>query len=408
MKNIFKKSLAVLMLMFAFTCINTATAKAEVTAGQFLQPTITNITENSATVNYSYTGSASYFHTYLSIDGVNFSYKDYSMGGNDRIDNLAPNTHYFVKIVVAEGSGENKGTNIASPVVDFYTLPTKPQDIQSIYLIGNSSNSLTISWTPSVGATGYMVYLHSNGVDVPVAQVADTQITIPGLMPNSNYDVRVQPIAQNLGGTSEGDVKSIWSDFKTKPSTVSTASLHVSTAYQYINSITFAWSGVNADGYQFELYNNNGKKVTSAFTTSTSYGTSLPKGKAYMYRVRPYVNLGNGGKAYGSWSGYKFHALSSKMTAKVLSGRRIKASWTKVAGAKNYTVSISAQSSSTGYKKVKTTKGRSIVIKKCGKQRLKKGKTYYIKVQPNINIKKKKGKGNFYNYVSVYISLFAR
>ncbi len=78
-------------------------------------------------------------------------------------------------------------------------------------------------------------------------------------------------------------------------------------------------------------------------------------------------------------------------------------SWKKVANAKNYTVSISTKEKG-GYKKVKTlsSKSTSLTIRKCGKSKIKKNKTYYVKVVANLKDGKKSVKSDTYYVGKAY------
>ena len=56
----------------------------------------------------------------------------------------------------------------------------------------------------------------------------------------------------------------------------------------------------------------------------------------------------------------------------------INVKWSKVSGAKNYTVYIAKKGN--GFKKYKTVKGTSVTVKKYGKKKLSKKTTYKVKV----------------------------
>ena len=55
----------------------------------------------------------------------------------------------------------------------------------------------------------------------------------------------------------------------------------------------------------------------------------------------------------------------------------IQINWDKIKGANRYVVYVSNKKDS-GYKKFQTTTKTGTVIKKCGKSKLKSGKTYYF------------------------------
>ena len=63
-------------------------------------------------------------------------------------------------------------------------------------------------------------------------------------------------------------------------------------------------------------------------------------------------------------------------------------SWSKVKGAKDYTVYVSMKEKS-GYKKFKTTKKTGIVLNKYGKSSLKNNRKYYYYVVANKKVGKR-------------------
>ena len=102
----------------------------------------------------------------------------------------------------------------------------------------------------------------------------------------------------------------------------------------------------------------------------------------YKYRVRAFLTNSAGQKIYGSWSDYKTICNQSTVKYKT-SGRKIKLSWGKITGASKIKIQISTKKNS-GYKTAKTLSGSktSYTITKYGKSKLKKGKTYYVRVIP--------------------------
>lgn len=95
--------------------------------------------------------------------------------------------------------------------------------------------------------------------------------------------------------------------------------------------------------------------------SSISYNTLKNiKNQFYKLRVRAYVTIDNK-NYYGAWSDYTVFALQPKVGLKK-SGKKLKITWKKVSGAKNYTVYMST-SKTGGYKKLTTTKKRAYTAK---------------------------------------------
>ena len=154
-----------------------------------------------------------------------------------------------------------------------------------------------------------------------------------------------------------------------------------------LQEASYDWAPVNnVAGYQFQLRSYNGKKVlfTQDVTgfSSSLYVKPYPKGQFTRARVRAYIVVGNT-KLYGDWSGEDYNASNKKITWRRSANRKkITLKWKKITGASGYRVKISTKSDS-GFKTVKklSKKKTSITITKCGKKKLKKNKTYYVRVE---------------------------
>lgn len=134
---------------------------------------------------------------------------------------------------------------------------------------------------------------------------------------------------------------------------------------------------VKADGYQFKIFNNNGKCIKNHSTNKSYYkATGISRKKFYSAQVRAYVKNG-GSKKYSKWSSKIYFANGTKSTARAMKNG-INVKWSKVSGAKNYTVYIAKKGN--GFKKYKTVKGTSVTVKKYGKKKLSKKTTYKVKV----------------------------
>ena len=123
------------------------------------------------------------------------------------------------------------------------------------------------------------------------------------------------------------------------------------------------------------------------------------KNQFYKLRVRAYVTIDNK-NYYGAWSDYTVFALQPKVGLKK-SGKKLKITWKKVSGAKNYTVYMST-SKTGGYKKLTTTKKRAYTAKKFKKKKLNKKKTYYVYVVANRKEGKKTYKSKAVNCYYLY------
>ena len=166
---------------------------------------------------------------------------------------------------------------------------------------------------------------------------------------------------------------------KIKAGSVAVSVKAVATAY---NSVTLTWEGDQpADGFRVE------KKIDGVWTevTTVTEGKYVDKGEPGItneYRVAPYALYGDNQKEYGKYvtasakpglgkaAIYSLASKSKKLTTK----------WRTVSGAASYDVYIGTNSSVTkGLVKYTNVKSYYKISKK-----LKKGKTYYVKVRARV------------------------
>lgn len=166
---------------------------------------------------------------------------------------------------------------------------------------------------------------------------------------------------------------------KIKAGSVAVSAKAVATAY---NSVTLTWEGNQpADGFRVE------KKIDGVWTevTTVTEGKYVDKGEPGItneYRVAPYALYGDNQKEYGKYvtasakpglgkaAIYSLTSKSKKLTTK----------WRTVSGATSYDVYIGTNSSVTkGLVKYTNVKSYYKISKK-----LKKGKTYYVKVRARV------------------------
>ena len=162
------------------------------------------------------------------------------------------------------------------------------------------------------------------------------------------------------------------------------------------------------DGVQVQLQTPAGKVKKTLTSSGTSVSVNNTNGTFYRYRIRTYVDCGTEGKAYSAWSGYRyFGAIKTNGLSVTSSKKKIKINWSKVANANDYTVYISTNENA-GFKKVKTVsnKSRSLTITKCGKNKLKANKRYYLRICTNAKVGKKTYKSELFNTTSVYVSKY--
>lgn len=220
--------------------------------------------------------------------------------------------------------------------------------------------------------------------------LTNSAVTVTGLKPGTEYDVRIHLTAGSVELTD-----TLW-DLRTVPSKVS--SIKVGNTYSYSGSMWLTFSNPGGfDGYEISIDAYSGKKADKTirkdygFTYSSSGATidtdstKMSLKTAYKAKMRTYVLMGDGKtKKWSEWSSTNILVPQPAMSSKIKkAGSGVKVSWSKVSGAKSYTVYASANKDK-GYKKVGTVKGNSKVITKVAGKKMRNGKGYYVYAVANV------------------------
>ncbi|MDD6070891.1 MAG: hypothetical protein PUC12_08790 [Clostridiales bacterium] len=138
---------------------------------------------------------------------------------------------------------------------------------------------------------------------------------------------------------------------------------------------------IDSDYYPND-FKTNGSKIVALISNTKM------KTQGFKFKVRSYVYDENAQKVYSDFSKEKIIIPRPTITSKALKGGKVKVTWKKVSGAKNYTIYLSSNEGQS-YKKIGTSKKTSYTIQK----KLSKYKNYYVYIQANSV----KYKGKKYN-----------
>lgn len=390
-----KKKLSLLFLVTMFTLLF-ATFVSAATTEKVTNVRQTGATATKITVSFDTILGTNYYTVQMSEDAKNWV----------SITNYATNGEYTVTAGVSAGKSyylrvAAKDSYVYSDAIQVTTCPAEITDLKQT---GATTSSITISWSKIAGATAYKVCRFANGSEYVIATTINNSYTITGLKNNIvfPYDVYVKPI-RNIGTyTAEQKVEYSYqvdhidsADVRLVPGKVQ--NVHGEYYYSSLKKVTFDFDKIeHGSGYAYELCNYKGKKITSGTCSPNGYNElkNIKIGQFYRVRVRAYTTVNNK-VLYGAWSDYCAFAQQPKVNIK-RSGSKLKFSWKKVKGAKDYTVYVSTKQRS-GYKKVATTKKTKYTLKKFKKKKLNKKKTYYVYVVANTKVGKKKFKSNAEN-----------
>lgn len=386
--------------VFAFVVFLVAGTQSKAATNMGLKQT--NAGSGSVDLEWNAQLGADHYHVQFSQDGKTWTDMDYSSSPDEYIYNLSTDTNYYARVVAYKGS-HYSGSHEVMAISETAIVGTKAAKVTGLTQTAAGVNSVSMSWNASAGAASYVIYGYINYNWTQIGTSATNSATISGVAATTSTRFAVAAVKNVTGGTVTGE-RSDGVEMKTVPIKVSRIAMQY--YWDSLKEAKYIWTDVNnADGYQYEVKSANGKKTyfRATSTSSYTYVKPFPRGIFVKARVRAYVTVGNK-VYYGAWSPYTYHASSKKVTAKRSSnGKKIYLKWKKVSGASGYQVYVSTKSNG-GFKKVKSlsSKKSSYTITKCGKKKLKKGKTYYVQLRYQTKVGKKKVSSKIVSSATVY------
>lgn len=362
----------------------------------------TDARSNSVDLAWDVLLGADHYHVQFSQDGKTWVDMGYSSSPDKYIYNLSAGANYYARVVAYKGS-HYTGSHEVIAESETAIVGTKAAKVTGLTQTAAGVNSVSMSWNASAGAASYVIYGYISYNWTQIGTSATNSATISGVAATTSTRFAVAAVKNVTGGTITGEVCD-GVEMKAIPIKVSRIAMQY--YWDSLKEAKYIWTDVNnADGYQYEVKSANGKKTyfRATSTNSSTYVKPFPRGIFVKARVRAYVTVGNK-VYYGAWSPYTYHASSKKVTAKRSSnGKKISLKWKKVSGACGYQVYVSTKSNG-GFKKVKSlsSKKSSYTITKCGKKKLKKGKTYYVQLRYQTKVGKKKVSSKIVSSATVY------
>ncbi len=341
--------------------------------------------KSSVKVAWTADVSATKYYTRYSNDGVNWGSEDYSYSATDTKSSLSEGQTIYVQVCAADKSGRG-------PWSDAFQLVTAPSDISSASFVNATSTTCILNWAPATGADGYVITYASNTYDV--GNVTSAEIPyLAGETYARVYAYRTSASGYKAMGSYA--YKTVYG-LKVLPGRYDKNSFGLTSAYASIGVIYVGVVGGDSIQAEVATIKVSKKGKITYKTAATAEGSSarfsnIKQGKAYAYRVRPYITT-DAGKVYGEWSNYRYYG-ASKSAKYSTSNKKISLKWSKISGMNWAKISISTKEDK-GYKKVAIVNAskKKYTISKIGKKNLKKGKSYWVKLEFYINGSKKKVK----------------
>ncbi len=345
-------------------------------------------TQNGFKVAWTKVANATDYMVSWSADGKSFSAEESTKGASEyaKVDNekkvLKPGTTYIVRVRAIDASGSSKGVTIK--------VATAPEVMAKFDQVAATNTTAKLSWSASAGATGYLIKMGADAASAKnLVTVTTTTVNLTGLQADSAYYVAVYPIRKVTDKFFASDKFA----YNNKVVTTAPAVTKFKVAEWDLdrNYVALSWknSAKYESGYQIELTKASGKayktyNIRGRKLKGSAFNVKKLKGKAFTAKIRTYTTF-NGEKSFGEWSEILYCVPQAKVSTKKASANSVELSWSKVPGAKKYTIYMATEDGGE-YKKVATTKNTTYTV-----GNLAEAKDYYFYVSAkNVKVGGKK------------------
>jgi len=262
---------------------------------------------------------------------------------------LSLNTVFNYRIRAYRMAGTTKVYSGYSEVKSITTPPTAPV----IKAVSKSIDTITVTWTKVVGATGYVLYV--NGVETTVIPDGNTITTdVSGLNLGESYNFSLVAKNGELTSASSTIVKAI-------PIPSSVSNFKISDVN--FNRLSLSWDSVEgADHYDvYQGTSSTGVTTKVGSVTETSFSTTSPLNfnTVYYYKVIPVTLNGVSGTVSTIINGKTAIKNPLNLTVDFVSRTSAILNWSSIEGATGYEVYYAKEASNT-YTLLKTVTTNSM------------------------------------------------
>lgn len=392
-KSVWSRFVMTFAAAFLLMLVTTVPVKADSSVPLVADMKQTDASTTSVGISWSCPGSEVRFKVEMSeqMSSGYWTYKESQSSASITLTKLGAGKVYYVRITPFKYNieGLNKYTKVKGTTSRPLRVVTAPDSTPaSLTHVKSSTDTIKVKWSAVPGADTYEVEYYIDSSKARKCVTTKTGVTLKKLAKNETYTIYVTAGRRYADGTTTA-----WSDndlykwgIPVKPSKVS--GVDVTHYWQNLSEICVENSRIGcADGYQYQLYTaykDKDSKIKTV-TTSSAYTyiktSALKKHNFYKVKVRAYALNSKNEKMYGGWSSWKYVSPQPDVTkAKNNKSKKgIQINWDKIKGANRYVVYVSNKKDS-GYKKFQTTTKTGTVITKCGKSKLKSGKTYFTEI----------------------------
>lgn len=242
---------------------------------------------------------------------------------------------YYIRVKAIVGTAE-------SPYTQSLLVITQPGYITEVKQTAAKTNTVSVSWSASVGAAAYDVYVGTADDNMKYNQTVKgaTSATIKSLKANKTYIVKVVPFNISPSGFRANGFERGNTAIRTIPGKVSGLTF---TGWNFASkNITVEWKAKdNVDGYQVKFYDAQDKCVKTINTTKTTATyTKAAADTYYKVKIRPYLTI-NGKKKYGEYNKYPVYPIAQpQLTTFTQTPGKLTIGWNPVAGATSYSIYV--------------------------------------------------------------------
>ena len=223
---------------------------------------------------------------------------------------------------------------------DGVTAKTTGLDAPTVKITGYTNTTVSLSWNAVSNASSYNVMVYRSGGWTTYANTKSTSIKVSGLITCGAYLFKVQPKSSSGEiGPYSNEVYQV-----TRANAIS----NFKVAYSTDNAITLSWSAEpRVTGYRIYKYDNSTKDfeyyATVKAGTTTFTDLHLENGTTHKYEILGYRDYRD--QMYFGYSNDSITGQTSEFTAPDLkissyTNNSVTLSWSKVSGAKNYSVQV--------------------------------------------------------------------
>ena len=289
-------------------------------------------TPNSVSFKWSKVNGATDYVIYK-VDGTTYTQLLTSKTTDVTVKNLSANTLYRFAV-------KARAATALSGYSASLSAKTAPAAVKDLSASAEKSGSVTLKWSDAQNAEKYEIYRLDNGKDVLVgtANKGETEFTVTGLSPLTEYSFKVRAVSVFGGKTLSGELSAAVSA-TTLPEGVKDFKVDSSTE----TSITLSWKAAEGST-AFVLEQSADKKTWSKVADVTAeagsdrvtYTVGSLKASTSLY-FRVVTKVGTQDVSSDEILGKTVPAAPSNLKA-AISGSDLLLTWDAVSGAEGYTV----------------------------------------------------------------------